>query len=37
MMKIYIFLMSATKNKSLLSSKIFNFEGQNIRQFQANI
>ena len=28
--------MSATKIKSLMSGHIANFEGQNIRQFQAN-
>ena len=37
MIKIYIFAMSATKLKYLLISKIFNFKGQNIRQFQANL
>ena len=37
MIKIYMFAMSATKVKSLLSSKISNFEGQNIRQFQTDL
>ena len=35
--QIYAFAMSVTKIKSLLSSRISNFEGQKIRQFQANL
>ena len=37
MIKIYIFAMSVTKIKNLMSSKLLNFEGQHIRQFQGNL